>query len=383
MTIPLDNLYHYIEGLFPEPVCIYLFYPHGSRDILTLIGLNYEKDFYIKRNQSVLVICHDQEPLDYKLYLNHSTDTISFHQKYCPGIDEQTLMHSNLALPTHYWFNRYKKIMLLHSEKNSNDLEWYESQEYVGVHYWAHAVIAKDWYRFAEIDHRLNSNVIPATDFLIYSRDWTGSREYRLKFQELLFENCLHSSSLTSIRKIDDLGCNAKDHVFLNLDLKPKSFNFLNSLKENTYSSCSSATYSPEDISCCKISIVLETVVDGNKIHLTEKTVRPLACGHPFIVAAGPGALEYIRSYGFKTFSPWINEDYDLETDTVVRLKKIISAMKKFNNLDADKKSYVYQKIKKIAEYNRRWFFSKEFDSVLHRELITNIQSATNNIIQI
>jgi hypothetical protein len=379
MTIPLDNLYHYIEGLFNEPVCVYLFYPHGSRNISNLVGLH-----SINNKENVvrpLVVCHDQEPLNFDFYKNHSSEDVDrAHNLLKHTISKEILKDSNLSLATYPWTNMYNKIILVHSEKNSKDLTLYESREYVGVHYWSHAVIAKDWYRFAKNDIRLISCHEPEIDFLIYSRDWTGSREYRLKFQELLFKNCLHSSSLTSIRKIDDLGRHATDHTFLNQDLKPKSFDFLTHLKENIYSSCSSATYSPEDSSYCKISVVLETVVDGDKIHLTEKTLRPLACGHPFIIAAGPGALEYIRSYGFKTFSPWIDEDYDLETDTVIRLEKIISAMKKFNALDVNKKSYVYQEIKKIAEYNRQWFFSKEFDSIVHSELITNIRSAMNKI---
>jgi hypothetical protein len=379
MTIPLDNLYHYIEGLFSKPVCMYLFYPHGSKNISNLVGLH---DMLNKENVvRPLVVCHDQEPLNFDFYKHHSLDDVDrAYLLLKQTVSKEILKDSNLSLATYPWANRYNKIILIHSEKNSKDLEMYESREYIGVHYWAHAVIAKDWYRFAKHDIRLDIRHEPAMDFLIYSRDWTGSREYRLKFQELLFENSLHANSITSIRKINDSGFAVKDHVFSNQNLKPKSFDFLNSLKENNYSSCTSAAYSPEDFSCCKISVVLETIVDGGKIHLTEKTVRPLACGHPFIIAAGPGALEYIRSYGFKTFSPWIDENYDSETDTVTRLEKIIFSMKKFNNLSADKKSRTYQEIKNIAKYNQQWFFSKGFDQIVHGELATNIQSAINSV---
>jgi hypothetical protein len=44
---------------------------------------------------------------------------------------------------------------------------------------------------------------------------------------------------------------------------------------------------------------------------LTEKALRPIACGQPFILAATPGSLQYLRSYGFKTFSGYIDETYD------------------------------------------------------------------------
>jgi hypothetical protein len=379
MTIPLDNLYHYIDGLFDEPVCTYLFYPHGSKNISNLVGLHsiVDKENVIRPQ----VVCHDQEPLNFDFYKNHTFENVEYTYNLVNGkVSKDFLRDSNLSLATHAWNNWYNKTVLVHSEKNSEDLAQYEAREFVGAYYWAHAVIAKDWYRFAKNDVRLSSHCMPDIDFLIYSRDWTGSREYRLKFQELLFESCLHSKSLTSIKKVSDSGVAAKDYVFLNTNLKPKSFDFLNSLKENTCGADSSAIYSPDDISRCKISVVLETVVDGNKIHLTEKIIRSLACGHPFIVAAGPGSLEYLRSYGFKTFSPLIDEDYDQETNTVIRLQKIISAMKKFNDLSTNRKSCVYREIKKIANYNRQWFFSKEFDDIVHGELVTNIQSAMKKI---
>jgi hypothetical protein len=358
---------------------MYLFYPHGSRNISNLVGLH-----SILNKENILrplIVCHDQEPLHFDFYKNHSFENVEYVDNILKHrIPKDVLEDSNLSLMTYFWDNWYNKIILLHSEKNSKDLDLYESREYVGVHYWAHAVIAKDWYRFAKNDVRLILHNKPAIDFLIYSRDWTGSREYRLKFQELLFEHCLYPHAITSIKKVSDTGTAATDHIFSNINLKPKSFDFLTHLKENTYSSCSSATYSPEDFSCCKISVVLETVVDGDKIHLTEKTLRPLACGHPFIIAAGPGSLEYIRSYGFKTFSPWIDEDYDLETDTVIRLEKIISSMKKFNELDVNKKSHVYQEIKKIANYNQQWFFSQGFTDTVIEELQLNIGNALKKI---
>ena len=62
MNIPLDNLYHWIQGLAQHPVILYVFHPHGSKDISDLIQF---------RNNShsmpinPVIICHDQEPLDF------------------------------------------------------------------------------------------------------------------------------------------------------------------------------------------------------------------------------------------------------------------------------------------------------------------------------
>ena len=40
MNIPLDNLYHWVESLAQHPVILYVFRPHGSKDIFDLTILN-------------------------------------------------------------------------------------------------------------------------------------------------------------------------------------------------------------------------------------------------------------------------------------------------------------------------------------------------------
>jgi hypothetical protein len=48
--------------------------------------------------------------------------------------------------------------------------------------------------------------------------------------------------------------------------------------------------------------LVTETVAEGRRWHLTEKTFKPIAMGMPFVLVATQGSLKYLRSYGFKTF---------------------------------------------------------------------------------
>ena len=44
---------------------------------------------------------------------------------------------------------------------------------------------------------------------------------------------------------------------------------------------------------------------------ITEKTYRPIALKHPFILLAYPHTLKELRKRGFKTFHPFIDESYD------------------------------------------------------------------------
>ncbi len=47
-------------------------------------------------------------------------------------------------------------------------------------------------------------------------------------------------------------------------------------------------------------------------ITFTEKTYKFILAKMPFILCGMPGALAVLREQGYKTFSPWINEAYDL-----------------------------------------------------------------------
>jgi hypothetical protein len=378
MTIPLDNLYHYVEGLFPEPVCMYLFYPHGSKNILDLSGLRTYDSLGHEVDSLVFpsVICHDQEPLNYQYYEQFTPEEEQalsskyISKDYWPGKDFSNIRK---ALPS----SIYDKVILLHSEKNSDDVTLYEDNNYLTVYYWAHGLIARDWYRFADIDKRFDYSNFDKKDFLIYCREWTGSREYRLKFQELLVENNLHNQSITKIAK--NIG-QYKNYNFANPAWCPKNFDFMDSLEENFSPATYSAMYEPADFNETKISVVLETVFDSKKIHLTEKILRPIACGHPFVLAAGPGSLEYLKSYGFKTFSPWIDERYDQETSAPKRLNMIIDTLKSFSGLNEHDQKIVYENILKIAEYNKRWFFSNNFTELIVKELSVNIERSLKEI---
>jgi ribosomal protein S13 len=381
MTIPLDNLYNYIHGLFPEPVCVYLFYPHGSKNILNLIGIAPFNKF-----EGVVlpqVICNDQEPLNYNLYKNFSQSEIEeifkkqYNVNYCYNGDKN-IINKNLKFAL--GVNIHDNPILIHSEKNSNDLEQYKNDGYIDVYYWCHAIIAKDWYRFSEFDVRLTSSALPYKDFLIYCRDWSGLREYRIKFQELLYLNNLTMSSITNIKQVNSDGHTIDEFIFKNQKFAPENFDFFYQLADNSVNPEISANYCPNDFISTYISVVLETVFDGQTIHLTEKILRPIACGHPFILAAGPGSLEYLRSYGFKTFSPYIDESYDLEPDSFKRLEKIIQSMKAFSQLTVNEKNKVHKRIKKIADFNKKWFFSKEFVTLIESELKENIQQAISEV---
>lgn len=82
---------------------------------------------------------------------------------------------------------------------------------------------------------------------------------------------------------------------------------------------------------CFSISVETEPTLKKGCVFLTEKTFKPLSCGHPFIVVGNPGSLKLLRKNGFKTFPELFDETYDEIQSTSDRLAYIIAQIKKFD----------------------------------------------------
>jgi len=387
MSVPLDNLYHWISNMLPGPALVYVFSPHGSKKISNLDWLyDYDLSAYW---QYPGIIAHDQEPLDWnfyndpQIYLESKKWKNPWKDWKDSPIYEIKLKYSasfNLLSRLLAYSAHYDNAIIIHSEKNSNDLIQYQKHGFIDVYYWAHAIIARDWYRFAEHDLRLNIRCTPKKKFLIYCRDWSHRREYRLKFLEMLVANGLDTQSQTSIMHTNSDNVHYTQHKFANAAFNLTQPELIDKIPNNQYSSTQSSEYVYSDYISTEISVILETVFDDSRVHLTEKTLRAIACGHPFILAAGPGSLQYLRDYGFKTFAPWIDESYDLEQNSFERLGKILNAMKQIQNLQGRQAENFYQNTKKIADFNKKHFFSQKFWDSIDCELKNNLHAAYNQV---
>jgi hypothetical protein len=75
-------------------------------------------------------------------------------------------------------------------------------------------------------------------------------------------------------------------------------------------------------------SVITETVFDYPYSFRTEKIWKPIAMGHPFVVAANVGYLKDLRNMGFQTFGHVIDESYDLIEDGQQRLNRIADVVR-------------------------------------------------------
>jgi hypothetical protein len=372
MSVPTHNLYDFVHQVTKKRFYLLYYYPWGSRNLYDVKHYQIDPDWMDGprgiqpqdrinlgvtpcvpvdwKHASILqpiLFCHDQEPLNYDLYQDDSTAVADYYANaHAPGIATfQTPYTNNLNLRLTVPHAMQKKWILLHSELNSKELARYEETgEYVGAYWWSHAAIARDWYRFAEHDTALCHNSNKQKLFLTYCRDSTGSREYRKSF----------------LQQISAAG------IFGNC--QTQSF-------DGTVGSDASAEYNITDINNTAISVVLETVFDS-RIHLTEKILRPIACGHPFILAGGPGSLRLLRSYGFRTFAGYINESYDEIQDSQERLSAIVKEMKRICDLPIKDQQQLIEICQEIAQFNQKHFFSNEFFTSITDELKRNVDSA-------
>lgn len=93
-------------------------------------------------------------------------------------------------------------------------------------------------------------------------------------------------------------------------------------------------------------TFVTETTFDNhdneNVLFLTEKIYQPIVQYHPFIIAACPGTLEYMRNYGYKTFPELFDEEYDIELDLKQRTRMILDNIERVSNMEIDKLNEIY-----------------------------------------
>jgi hypothetical protein len=371
MSIPLDRLYHYVESVaddaFSGTVVIYRFFPHGSKKLDDFRKLRVRGPWEVE-SLSPHIYCNDQEPLDYNAYKDLPKSSVFSNLFQSLGIADQ---HVNLAIGN----DASNCKLLLHSEKQSTEVELYKNKNFIPVYYWSHALIARDWFRYAE---HVTLNKSANRTFLIYNRAWSNTREYRLKFAELVLRLGLENHCSMNISPIEpELGIHYNQHQFKNNSWRPTQV-LEDFFPISTAHSHYSADFEQTDYDQTDIEVVLETLFDDSRWHLTEKILRPIALGQPFILAGTCGSLTYLQSYGFKTFGHIWDEQYDLIEDSKERLISITDLMRQITNWTPEQRTNKMAQAQTIADYNRKHFFSEKFFNQVVDELKENMQNSFN-----
>jgi hypothetical protein len=93
---------------------------------------------------------------------------------------------------------------------------------------------------------------------------------------------------------------------------------------------------------------------------LSEKTFKPVAQKHPFILVGIPNSLDLLRELGYKTFHPWIDESYDSEPDIVNRIVMVADEIERLSNLTSEQLTEFLNGVRGICDYNYENLMSKK-----------------------
>ena len=101
-------------------------------------------------------------------------------------------------------------------------------------------------------------------------------------------------------------------------------------------------------------------VVDEREIFFSEKAFKPIAMKHPFMLAAKPHALKWMRKLGYKTFHPFIDEAYDDIENHEQRLLAIVKETERLCAQTPEQWIEWQRNVKPIVDCNHQVMFSKE-----------------------
>jgi hypothetical protein len=99
-------------------------------------------------------------------------------------------------------------------------------------------------------------------------------------------------------------------------------------------------------------SIVTETHFSNNVLFVSEKAWKPLVNEHPFVIVGTPGTLAYLRSLGFQTFTPIIDEHYDSLVDNNQRLQALFAVIDSLGALNDNRRAAMLNEMQSILAHN-------------------------------
>ena len=284
------------------------------------------------------------------------------------------------------------KFILVTTEKNSDTvIQLKEKYNCPIVYYFHHVFAAHDWFRGSRYDPLLiKPNQRQLTKkYITFNRLTSGIRAYRSLLVGKLVEYNILDQGYVSYNDTCPIGGTYIEHVqdlvnqqLISQDIANNTINNINSAtlplridyQDQEYipnhSFVLSATKQTQESFCY---VVTETCFWHTRDHLTEKIFKPIVSRMPFILVGPAHNLKYLRSYGFRTFSQWIDESYDDIEDPVLRLDAICQELTRICKFSLNELETILTEMQEILEHNYNLFHSQEFVDYCWNELKTNL----------
>ena len=107
------------------------------------------------------------------------------------------------------------------------------------------------------------------------------------------------------------------------------------------------------------ITVVTETYFFEPYYYMSEKSFKPMVHHHPFIIMGRPYSLKYLKDIGFKTFHPFINENYDTIENDNDRFNAIVNEIKRLDKLSNEELYDLNKSLNSILEYNQNFLIER------------------------
>jgi len=283
----------------------------------------------------------------------------------------------------------YKNLTTIVTSEKSHLLDDYQrSYDLKGLYYFFHGFAALDWYRgYYALNYNKSPEISYNYDFITYNRIINYDRSYRIYWISKLKELALIEKGLVSFNVTDNMFDDWRDEVAdpktkLSEHARQHAERYLTDIDKLIIDQAELLGSASADIprnTNAFWHVVTETVFYYDKLHLTEKIFKPIVSKQPFMLLAAPGNLEYLRSYGFKTFDGIIDESYDNITDHDSRVDAVAKELERYCNLPAREKMDIIKEISPIVEHNFHHFYG-EFKQIITQELITNVKTLFQSI---
>ena len=153
-----------------------------------------------------------------------------------------------------------------------------------------------------------------------------------------------------------------RDQIWQQIDLTNSIHSYhgrgikLNYTDKDTAAADWQRAFNPDWYNITNFSMVVESTVIPEQLWHSEKTWKPIAFYHPFILWGPPGYIQDLREQGFASFDHIIDESYDKELDHAKRLAMIIDQVNRLKTIRLTDAETV-----KRTMHNHNLFFNTEW----------------------
>ena len=354
----IENFYYILHQHLLKPLNLQdaMFQEFGSVDLKDFyIGRYSTSQYRYRKKSSMENTCYyfDQEPIH--------TDSVN-----------------NLTI-----FTSSKLLQLLANSEISHTKKYLcQEHNYQNWYYFFHGFAALDWYQ----DGRYFDQQIDwSRPYITLNRLHTNDRSYRLNLVARLADQQLLDRGHVSLHLgHTEYGTWQQELISPDTRLSDTARELIAQHLEHpltldceTSTGSLSANFGHQEFELWKSGlwhIVTETVFYHDKLHLTEKIFKPIVAQRPFMLAAAPGNLAYLKSYGFQTFDQWIDESYDNIQDPDQRLQAIVDQTQRLSAMSDSDLRQMHKEMQPILEHNFDHLWSG-FRHLIVDELVNNFET--------